>query len=219
MALAVGAAGLSLAVVGAASFRPFAAPEVGYVPDAHAEITVSAPVDVGETERRVVQPTVAEPSRKTPKLAPPVRLELPSLGLSAEVVPVAVDGDGALEVPANPDVLGWWSSGARPGQGQGSILIDGHIDSATEGLGTFVRLRELEPGDPVLTQSASGDVHQYRVTGRRQYAKAALPADEVFSQVVHERLVLITCGGHFDANAGGYADNVVVFAEPDASSI
>jgi len=31
-------------------------------------------------------------------------------------------------------------------------------------------------------------------------------------------LVLITCGGYFDANAGGYADNVVVFAEPDASS-
>jgi len=100
----------------------------------------------------------------------------------------------------------------------GSVVIDGHIDSATEGLGIFVHLRELEPGDPVLTQSASGDVHSYRVTGRRQYAKAALPAGAVFSQDVQERLVLITCGGYFDANAGGYADNVVVFAEPDASS-
>lgn len=217
MALAVCAAGLSLAVVGAASLRPFAASEVGYVPDAPAEITAGAPVGVGETLTRRAQPAV-DPVQTSPNLAPPVRLEFPSLGLSAEVVPVAVDGDGALDVPANPDVLGWWSSGARPGQGQGSILIDGHIDSATEGLGTFVHLRELEPGDPVLTRSASGDVQHYRVTGRRQYAKAALPAGEVFSQDVQERLVLITCGGHFDANAGGYADNVVVFAEPDASS-
>lgn len=218
MALAVCAAGLSLAVVGAASLRPLAASEVGYVPDVPAEITAGAPVGAGEMLTRRAQPAV-DPVQTSPNLAPPVRLELPSLGLSAEVVPVAVDGDGALDVPANPDVLGWWSSGARPGQGQGSILIDGHIDSATEGLGTFVHLRELEPGDPVLTQSASGDVHYYRVTGRRQYAKAALPAGAVFSQDVQERLVLITCGGHFDANAGGYADNVVVFAEPDASSI
>ncbi len=218
MAVAVCAAGLSLAVVGAASLRPLAASEVGYVPDVPAEITAGAPVGVGDMLTRRAQPAV-DPVQASPNLAPPVRLELPSLGLSAEIVPVAVDGDGALDVPANPDVLGWWSSGARPGQGQGSILIDGHIDSATEGLGTFVHLRELEPGDPVLTQSASGDVHYYRVTGRRQYAKAALPAGEVFSQDVQERLVLITCGGPFDANAGGYADNVVVFAEPDASSI
>ncbi len=219
MALAVGAAGLSLAVLGGASLRPFAASEVGYVPDTPAGITARAPVGVGEMLTRDVRPAVSDPVRTTPNLAPPVRLELPSLGLSAEVVPVAVDGDGDLDVPANPDVLGWWSSGARPGQGQGSILIDGHIDSATEGLGIFVHLRELEPGDPVLTQSASGDVHQYRVTGRRQYAKALLPVDAVFSQDVQERLVLITCGGHFDADAGGYADNVVIFAEPDASPL
>ncbi|MDQ3522405.1 MAG: hypothetical protein M3434_08730, partial [Gemmatimonadota bacterium] len=78
-AAAVCAGGLALAAVGVASLRPSAAAEVGDVPDAPAPApaTATAPVAVGETERRVVQPTVAEPSRKTPKLAPPVRLELP----------------------------------------------------------------------------------------------------------------------------------------------
>ena len=185
---------------------------------APAPATATAPVAVGETERRVVQPTVAEPSRKTPKLAPPVRLELPGLGLSARIVPVAVDPDGALDVPADPDVLGWWRSGARPGQARGSVLIDGHVDSATEGLGAFARLRELQPGAPALIESASGDLHRYRVTGRRQFPKEALPAETIFSQDVAERLVLITCGGRFDPEEGKYADNVVVFAVPDGDA-
>jgi hypothetical protein len=141
-------------------------------------------------------------------------MELPSLDLAARIAPVSVAAGGNLRVPADPAVLGWWRSGARPGDDQGSIVIDGHVDSATQGLGTFARLRELELGDPVLTESAAGEVRRYWVTGRRQFPKETLPADDVFSQHVQERLVLITCGGRFDADDGGYADNVVVFAVP-----
>lgn len=145
-----------------------------------------------------------------------MRLKLPSLGISARIVAVSVGPGGGLAVPDDPDVLGWWRSGSRPGEGQGSVVIDGHIDSATQGLGVFARLQELGPGDPVLTESAAGELRRYSVTGRRQYAKAALPADEIFSQDVQERLVLISCGGRFDEDQGGYSDNVVVFALPAA---
>lgn len=229
-ALAACATGVALVVLGGTALWPSAAADVGYVPDAPAEAAAppapapppapaatraptSVPVPVAEAEGQGVRMAAAEPARRTPDPAPPVRLELPRLGLSAPVVPVAVDPDGALGVPTNPDVLGWWVSGARPGDGRGSVVIDGHVDSATEGLGVFARLRELDVGDPVLTQSALGVVQRYRVTGRRQFAKAALPADAVFAQDVQERLVLITCGGQFDRDVGRYADNVVVFAE------
>lgn len=231
-ALAACTTGIALAVLGGTALWPFAAADVGYVPDAAtaataatavseaaapapapASVPASASVPVAAAEGQGGRMAAGEPAPRTPDPAPPVRLEMPRLGLSAPVVPVAVDPDGALGVPTNPDVLGWWVSGARPGGGRGSVVIDGHVDSATEGLGVFARLRELDVGDPVLTQSALGVVHHYRVTGRRQFAKAALPADAVFAQDVQERLVLITCGGQFERDVGRYADNVVVFAE------
>lgn len=140
---------------------------------------------------------------------------MPSLQLSAGVVAVDVAIDGSLDVPDDPKVLGWWRSGALPGGERGSVVIDGHVDTADLGPGTFFRLGELEPGDPVVVVSAGGDVRNYRVTGRRQFAKSSLPANAVFSQDVEERLVLITCGGRFDPSERSYEDNVIIFAEPD----
>lgn len=90
------------------------------------------------------------------------------------------------------------------------------MDSATGGLGTFARLRALAPGDPVDVESGSGERRRYRVTGRRQFPKATLPAQSVFAQEVQERLVLVTCGGRFDRAASRYDDNVIVFAVPEA---
>ena len=145
---------------------------------------------------------------------PPAQLRLPSLRLSASVVPVDVGPDGRLGVPDDPKVLGWWRSGAAPGSGRGSVVIDGHVDSAALGPGSFFLLGELGPGDPVIIETGTGDVHQYRVTGRRQFPKSELPANDVFSQATQERLVLITCGGRFDRSRRRYEDNIVIFAVP-----
>lgn len=207
------AGGLALVALGAALLlRPSAPVDEGVVPEGlpAAKTTVSVPGAGG----RAVQRAIVQQSDRTTQPARPVLMELPSLDLAARIAPVSVAAGGNLRVPEDPAVLGWWRSGASPGDDRGSIVIDGHVDSATLGLGTFVRLRELELGDPVLTESAAGEVRRYWVTGRRQFPKAALPADDVFSQHVQERLVLITCGGRFDPDDGGYADNVVVFAVP-----
>ncbi len=225
LALAACVAGVTLVALGGAAL-PHAAPaDEGFVPHAVAPPKImvratGAGAGAAAAERvaepAVAQRAVAHRAPRSSQQASPVRLQLPSLGVSARIVPVSVGSAGDLAVPDNPDVLGWWRSGARPGDGRGSVVIDGHIDSATQGLGVFARLQELEPGDPVLTESASGVLRRYWVTGRRQYAKASLPADEIFSQVVRERLVLISCGGRFDEDKGSYSDNVVVFAVPAA---
>ena len=44
-------------------------------------------------------------------------------------------------------------------------------------------------------------------------AKAALPAS-IYTRTGAARLVLVTCGGPFDARAGHYRDNVIVTATP-----
>lgn len=142
----------------------------------------------------------------------PGRLVIPRLAVDAAVMPMSVGPDRSLGVPANPDVLGWWRDGASPGQPAGSVVIDGHVDSARSGPGALFRLQTLVPGD-LVTVSGPGGVARYIVAARRQYPKATLPAS-VFDQLVGARLVLVTCGGPFDARTRHYADNVVVFARP-----
>jgi len=151
--------------------------------------------------------------------APVVGVRLPG-DRTATVVPVtATATQGALAVPDDPSVLGWWSTGARPGSGVGSVVVDGHVDSARDGLGVFAALRALTVGQRVEVVDQAGRRWSYRVTGRRSYPKTALADSDVFDQSVSERLVLVTCGGVFDRLTRHYADNVVVYARPDATAV
>lgn len=160
----------------------------------------------------VATPTKIAPSPPVLTAAPVTALRLPG-GAAARVIPVTAPG-GQLTVPDDPAVLGWWATGARPGSGVGSVVLDGHIDSARAGLGTFARLRGLSLGQQVSVTDAAGRVWAYRVTGRRSYPKATLAQADAFDQTGPERLVMITCGGVFDRATGHYADNVVVYALP-----
>jgi len=78
----------------------------------------------------------------------PLRLALPSLEVNAPVVPVDVGPGAALQVPEDPDVLGWWQGGTRPGSAQGTVVIDGHVDTARNGPGALYQLRRLTTGRP-----------------------------------------------------------------------
>ena len=49
----------------------------------------------------------------------------------------------------------------------------------------------------------------------RGYVKADLPVPAVFGQQVSPRLVIVSCGGPFDAATGHYLENIVAYAVPD----
>lgn len=178
-------------------------------------------IPVPSTQATSTRPTSTRPTSTqaggTAATVPPVGLRLPDQTLLSPVVPVTVAPGGALGVPENPATLGWWSEGARPGDGSGSIVIDGHIDSSRYGTGVFAQLRYLSVGDRIELSTSDGGSRTYAVTGRRQYDKSALPA-EVFDQDVGERLVLITCGGSFNRQTRHYSQNTVLYAVPAATS-
>ena len=67
---------------------------------------------------------------------------------SAEVQP-AETVDGLLKVPENVQHVGWWDGSAQAGEPFGSTVIAGHVDSATEGIGFFARLRSIKVGEMV----------------------------------------------------------------------
>ena len=194
-------------------------------PPIETSTTVGAP-PADPTTSTTVPPTTttAAPSppaseEDLPAPAPAVltgagRLRIDALGVEAAVVEVRVRPDGELEVPPDPSTVGWWAEGARPGGGVGSVVVDGHVDTARQGPGAFFRLGSMGVGDAVELTASDGSTHRYRVTATARYPKAELPVEEVFAQDGAERLVLITCGGDFDEGSRHYADNVVVFADP-----
>lgn len=138
----------------------------------------------------------------------PVRLVVPVLGVDVPVVGIDAPG-GVLLPPGDPQVLGWWRSGAVPGARVGSALVTGHTVSS--GGGAFDDLDTLGRGDVVRVRTGSGSI-RYVVSGVRVYRKASLARDakRVFSQSVPGRLVLITCE---DWNGSTYLSNAVVIAE------
>jgi hypothetical protein len=171
---------------------------------AHARATTAWPSVLWASVQGTSPGPVVPVRAPTTPTVTPVRIDLPSLGVGAAVVPVAVGGDGALGVPDDPSLVGWWA-----GAGD-TVVLDGHVDTAAEGPGALFRLVDLASGDAVTIASADGSVRRFTVTDVRAYPKALLPP-EVFDP--ESRLVIITCGGHFDWHTRQYAENIVAFAE------
>jgi hypothetical protein len=139
------------------------------------------------------------------------RLRLGRLGLDAVVTHVRAV-DGVMQIPRDPRVVGWWSQGAAPGAAAGSAVIVGHINYAGTD-GALSVLPATRPGD-LVTVTENGRTLRYRVQAVRTYAKTSGIPASVFATDGAPRLVLITCGGPFDADTGNYEDNIVVYATP-----
>lgn len=165
-------------------------------------------------------PTAAPPSAVA-DIVSPNRIEIPKLHVSAPIVPVGTSANGELEIPLNPRVVGWWRYGAKPGATVGTAILAGHINYAGV-TGAMADIGELNPGDQVYVfgRQNADDRHEvrFRVTGVRTYHKTHLPYRQLFNQNSVGRVVIVTCGGPFDASTGNYLDNIVVFAVPETSA-
>ena len=142
----------------------------------------------------------------------PIGLRIPAIDTDTPLDPVGLEPDGGMELPADVSRVGWYEPGVAPGQA-GSAVLAGHVDSRTQGAGALFRLRELDVDDEIVTTTEEGE-QRWRVASRVSYLKQALPIEELFSWEGPARLVVITCGGAFDAERGGYEENVVVHAVP-----
>jgi sortase (surface protein transpeptidase) len=144
----------------------------------------------------------------------PTRIDLPSIGVSAPIVPVSVEPDGQLQVPDSVRTVGWWRRGAAPADTEGTVVLDVHRDTRAEGRGPFAQAERLRRGDGVTVTDDEGVEHRYRVTSVEVFRKVALPYEELFTQDGPARMVLVTCGGVYRASQGGWDSNVVVVFEP-----
>ncbi|WP_299959029.1 class F sortase [uncultured Modestobacter sp.] len=140
----------------------------------------------------------------------PVRVRIPALGVTSSVMELGLEADGAMEVPPGAYPVGWYDGSPTPGQ-LGPAVLAGHVDWDGEP-GAFYGLRELLPGDEVVVDRADGTVTTFLVDRVEEHGKDEFPTDEVYGDIDHAGLRLITCGGSFDEDSGDYLDNVIVFA-------
>ena len=147
-------------------------------------------------------------------IAAPVRLQIPTLDIDTKVLPVGLDKNDALGIPEDITKVGWYELGVPPGVDRGSAVLVAHRDGAVQGRGVFYYLGNLNVGDKVIVQNSAGEDLKYKVVARELIKKKRLPYEELFAVDGEPRLTLISCGGYYDRNNGGYQDNIVVTAVP-----
>jgi sortase (surface protein transpeptidase) len=201
-------AGIGLVAAGVTAFT--AAGQASPQLDVRAQDQRVLPAPAMQVARRIAPPTrkpAPQHARQEPR---PVRIVIPAIGVSAPVIPLGLNRDGSMQVPASFTETGWFRPGPEPGE-LGAAVIAGHVDSY-RGPGVFFHLRALQRGDRIRVVLATGRKLRFVVTGSREVLKKSFPSKLVFGGTPKPTLRLITCGGRFDSSTGHYVGNHIVFA-------
>jgi sortase (surface protein transpeptidase) len=160
----------------------------------------------GSTTRQ--PPTSRRPDRPT---AVPRLLMIPRVGLRMPVLPRGVDDRGAMALPASAFTVGWYRFGSRPLDRTGATVLAGHVDTRAEGAGPLAGLAAVRVGDLVEVRTGRRTV-TYRTTSVTRVSKTLVDLPAVFSRAGPPRVHVVTCGGAYRPEDGGYQDNVVLVA-------
>jgi sortase (surface protein transpeptidase) len=141
----------------------------------------------------------------------PVGVHIPAIGVDSTLMQLGLRADGSLQVPPSGFPAGWYTGAPTPGE-LGPAILAGHVDWSGQP-GVFSRLRELTPDAQVTVTRQDGSAAVFRVTQVKQYPKDKFPTSEVYGDLDHPGLRLITCGGSFDRQTRNYEDNIIAFAD------
>ncbi|WP_207457429.1 sortase domain-containing protein [Herbiconiux sp. SYSU D00978] len=162
-------------------------------------------------------PTTAPPTEEVePSVAlalpaaAPVSVDIPSTGITSELIETGLREDNSLEVPPTTDgaPASWYSGSAAPGSAGVSVLL-GHITSATQA-GVFYTLGDLQLGERVSVARADGATAVFEVYQKETYPKDEFPTQAVYYPTQGAELRLITCDAY---DGDRYANNLVVYAK------
>ena len=157
---------------------------------------------------------VAPPTGPVLAAAAPTALSVPAIGISSPLIELGRNADGTVEVPSLDDPNskpGWYRNSPAPGT-LGPAIILGHVDSREFGPGVFYSLQNMKAGDNIEVSRADGTVAEFVVDRVESVQKSEFPTLEVYGNLDHSGLRLITCGGEFDPDARSYESNIIVFA-------
>jgi hypothetical protein len=145
----------------------------------------------------------------------PSTVSIASIGqVDVAIVDATVESDN-LEPPADVHVAGIWTDGAGLDSTTGTTTLVGHVNYVGQGDGAFHDLASVARGSSITTVDNTGVRTLWTVTAIEVTVKRTGVDPAVFAGPTGaRRLVLVTCGGPFDANLHSYKDNVYVWASP-----
>lgn len=177
-------------------------------------------VNLAVTTSRKSQPasTIQAPSSTSSVTTPkedlyglPRRLQIPKIGINAEVKYVGMMSDGNMEPPKGPAEVGWYKRGPRPGD-KGSAVVAGHFGWLNRPA-AFDNLHKLAKGDSLYVLDDQGKSVVFVVSKSRLYSPGDNTADIFAQNDGGSHLNLITCEGAWDKAHQAYAKRLVVFAD------
>ena len=169
----------------------------------------SGPVVVQDPAVLSAEPTVTTSARPTSTPGVPNSLQVPRLQVSSVVVPIS-GASGALIPPSNPQQVGWWVQGPKPGAAEGTAVLTGH--TVHYGGGAFDHLSFLKVGDHFTVKTDHGTI-RYVIVKLHKYetGELAREATTIFRLTGPPRVLLVTCTGW---NGRIYLENTVVTGAP-----
>jgi hypothetical protein len=157
------------------------------------------------------RPSLVPVDAKPVSAPEPAGLDIPAIGVHVTgITRLELDEHGAMEIPADPAIVGWYPLGPAPGE-TGPAVLTGHVNYAGTA-GVFARLHELKAGDHVTVPRTDGTTVEFIVYAVDEYPKDQFPTEAVYGDTAQPVLRLITCGGELDRAAHSYRDNIVVSA-------
>ena len=142
----------------------------------------------------------------------PKLLEIPKIGVSADVQSVGLNSKKEMDVPSNDWDVAWYNLGPNPGE-IGSAVIAGHLDNRSGQAAVFWDLDKLEIGDDVFVTDGNNNKKHFQVIFSEKYETGTAPLEKIFGTNDGAYLNLITCGGVWDKTKNNYTERFVVFTE------
>jgi LPXTG-site transpeptidase (sortase) family protein len=157
-------------------------------------------------------PSPGAPAVKQP--AAPVKVAIPSVGITSSLMKLGLNADGTVEVPPADQGMtaGWYTGASVPGEAGAAVII-GHNDTRY-GKAVFHDLKEIAKGADIAVTNTRGETAHFTVTGTESVSKRSFPTEKVYGPTKDHALRLITCDGAFDAH-GHPVNNLIVYATLD----
>ncbi|WP_027965006.1 class F sortase [Halalkalibacillus halophilus] len=123
----------------------------------------------------------------------PVRIEIPAIGVDAEIERAGTLENGQMGVPDGSENVAWYEEGTQPGA-PGNSVMAGHVDD-TVNPAVFYDLEQLQEGDEVIVTGEDGNQLTFEVYRSEVYPTAESPLKQIFGYSHSSNLNLITCDG------------------------
>ncbi|EWS99788.1 hypothetical protein N865_08300 [Intrasporangium oryzae NRRL B-24470] len=158
----------------------------------------------------------------------PERLVYPALGVDAPFEKIGLDrtapkdssGQYPLGNPRDRTKAGWYEHGPKPGSGAGTVLTNGHTYRNGSAIFKEDFAKRVRTGQLIHLVLDNGDRCSYVVTrvwrevnSKRDYPRI-IASQKLYDFSGPERLLLVTCGGSWNAASQNYDDISIVLATP-----